>query len=55
MNGWDAFTWISSAALAGSAIAIFILFLRDAGTVLRHGSDVRDEQSESTARRDTLG
>ena len=35
MNGWDVFTWISAAALAGSAIAIFALFVRDAGAILR--------------------
>ena len=35
MNGWDLFTWISSAALAGSAIVIFLYILRDAGSILR--------------------
>ncbi len=43
MNGWDLFTWISSAALAGSAIVIFLYFLRDAGSILRGTENDRDE------------
>ena len=41
MNPWDAFTWISAAALAVSALWIFVLFLRDAGGILRgdHNDD----------------
>ena len=35
MNGWDLFTWLSAAALAGSAVLIFAFFLRDAGAILR--------------------
>ena len=44
MNGWDLFTWISSAALAGSAVVIFAFFLRDAGAILRGKSEDRDEE-----------
>jgi hypothetical protein len=43
VNGWDVFTWISSAALAGSAIVIFGYFLRDAGKILNQEDDDRDE------------
>ena len=35
MNGWDVFTWITCAALAGSAVVIFAFFLRDARSILR--------------------
>ena len=35
MNGWDLFTWVSAVGLAGSAILIFVFFLRDAGSILR--------------------
>lgn len=35
MNGWDVFTWASSALLAGSALLIFGFFLRDAAGILR--------------------
>jgi hypothetical protein len=30
MNGWDLFTWFNCAILAGTAVVIFVLFLRDA-------------------------
>ena len=35
MNGWDLFTWVSAAALAGSALLIFGFFLRDVGGIQR--------------------
>ncbi len=41
MNGWDAFTWFNAVALAVSAVWIFVLFLRDAGAILR--GDRRDD------------
>jgi len=44
MNGWDVLTWLSAAALAGSAIAIFVLFLRDAGKILHRQHDDHDER-----------
>ncbi len=34
MNGWDLFTWINALVLAGSALVIFVLFLRQARQVL---------------------
>jgi hypothetical protein len=34
LNPWDLLSWICSAALAGSAILIFALFLRDARSIL---------------------
>jgi len=34
MNGWDLFTWLMSALLAGSAVVIFVLFLGDARAIL---------------------
>ena len=35
MNGWDLFTYISAALLAGSAITIFAFFLKDAREIFR--------------------
>jgi hypothetical protein len=51
MNGWDLFTWFNSALLGGIAVAIFVLFLRDAGGILsgpgRESDSERDDaQSE---------
>lgn len=34
MNGWDLFTWFNSALLAGVAVVIFVLFLKDARGIL---------------------
>ena len=34
MNGWDLFTYLMCALLASSAIVIFILFLRDARSII---------------------
>ena len=42
MNGWDLFTWICAAALAGSAVVIFAFFLRDARSILKR--ERRDEE-----------
>ena len=44
MNGWDLFTYFSSGLLAGSALWIFVLFLRDAKGVIQ-GSR-RDEDHD---------
>ncbi len=51
MNGWDLFTWFNSALLAGAAVVIFILFLKDAGGILsgpgrESDSEQNDAQSE---------
>ncbi len=35
MNGWDVVTWLSCAALGGSAIVIFGFFLKDASGILK--------------------
>ena len=43
MNGWDIFTYVSCALLAGSALLIFAFFLRDAGDIIR-GSQEEDAQ-----------
>ena len=45
MNGWDFFTYLMCAVLAVSAIWVFVLFLRDAGGIIR-GSDSEDEVHE---------
>ncbi len=48
MNGWDIFTYVSCALLAGSALVIFAFFLRDAGDIIRgsRGKDSHlDEES----------
>jgi hypothetical protein len=47
MNGWDLFTWFNSALLAGSAVVIFVLFLRDAGGILT--GEGREDDSEQIA------
>jgi hypothetical protein len=44
MNGWDVFTWLSCLVLAGSAIVIFVYFLRDAGAILRRERRDRDDE-----------
>ncbi len=42
MNGWDLFTWIMALVLAGSAIVIFVYFLRDAGGILNRDREDPD-------------
>ena len=44
MNGWDLFTWFNSVLLAGAAVVIFVLFLRDAGGIL--SGQGRENESE---------
>ncbi len=34
MNGWDLFTWFNCVVLAGAAITIFGLFLKDAKGII---------------------
>lgn len=46
MNWWDFFTWVSSIALAVSALAIFALFLRDARGILER--DLHHSGEDST-------
>jgi hypothetical protein len=51
MNAWDAFTWLSSVALAASAVWIFWFFLRDVRSILNremHGHD-EDEDHPATS------
>ena len=42
MNGWDLFTYFMCGVLAVSAIVIFVLFLRDARSIIE-GSAAEDE------------
>lgn len=42
MNGWDFFTYLMCVVLAVSSVTIFVLFLRDAGEILR-GTGSPDE------------
>ncbi len=46
MNGWDLFTWFNCVILAGAAVVIFVLFLKDAGGILsgqgREGDRAQD-------------
>ena len=35
MNGWDLFTYLAAAILAGSAVAIFAFFMKDARKIFR--------------------
>ena len=44
MNGWDLATWLSAAGLAVSTVVIFVLFLRDARTIL--GREDREPDRE---------
>jgi hypothetical protein len=44
VNEWDVLTWLSAAALAASAVVIFIFFLRDAGKILDRQHDDHDER-----------
>ena len=34
MNGWDLLTWLMAVLLAASAVVIFVLFLKDARSIL---------------------
>ena len=43
MNAWDVATWIAAFALAGSAIGIFVFFIRDAGSILNREMQKTDE------------
>jgi hypothetical protein len=50
MNPWDLATWLSAIALAGSAVVIFVFFLRDAGSILNremHGHDDDEDEDEN--------
>jgi len=49
MNGWDLFTWFNCAILAGAAISIFGLFLKDAKGIL--AGHRRDADGGQTAPR----
>ncbi len=42
MNGWDLFTWFNSVLLAGAAVVIFLLFLKDARGILSGKGRERD-------------
>ncbi len=54
MNGWDLFTWLNCAALAGAAIVIFALFLKDAKGILTAGRiDTADAQAAERAAAET--
>ncbi len=45
MNGWDLFTYFCCVLLAGSAVAIFVLFLRDARELISSlGEEQPDEE-----------
>jgi hypothetical protein len=46
MNGWDLLTWVSSAALGLSAIAIFGFFLRDARGIIGGGERRSDDEED---------
>ena len=35
MNGWDLITWIAAVLLAGSAVTIFVFFMRDAREIFK--------------------
>ena len=51
MNGWDLFTWFNCVVLAGAAIVIFGLFLKDAkGILTGHRSDA--DAGQTTPRPD---
>jgi hypothetical protein len=42
MNVWDLATWLSAAGLALGTVVIFVLFLRDARSVLGREDRERD-------------
>jgi len=43
VNVWDLVTWLSALALAGSAVVIFILFLRDAGEIFARDREINGD------------
>jgi len=52
MNGWDLFTWFNCAILAGTAVVIFVLFLRDAkGIFTGNRGEVDAEQADANSDR----
>jgi hypothetical protein len=45
VNGWDIFTYFCCVLLAGSAVAIFVFFLRDARELISGlGEEKPDEE-----------
>jgi hypothetical protein len=46
VNGWDVFTWLSSATLAASALVIFGFFLRDARSIFDREMHDHDQEPE---------
>ena len=49
MNPWDVVTWMSSIALALSAVVIFGFFLRDADSILnREEGDPEDAATDAS-------
>ena len=44
MNGWDLATWLSAAVLAVSTVVIFVLFLRDARSIVGRQDRERDRE-----------
>lgn len=46
MNFWDLFTYLMCGVLAVSSVVIFLLFLRDAGDLLR-GNRPDEEEDDS--------
>ena len=46
MNGWDFLTYFSAILLAGSAIWIFVLFLRDAKGIIQGSRDAEEPKED---------
>ncbi len=46
MNGWDLFTYLMCAVLAVSSVVIFVLFLKDAGEIIRGESQEEDHAGD---------
>lgn len=43
MNRWEIWTWLAVLVLGPGAIAVFVLFLRDAGKILRELKDSKPD------------
>jgi flagellar biosynthesis/type III secretory pathway M-ring protein FliF/YscJ len=48
MNPWDFVTWLSSVALATSAVVIFGFFLRDARSIFDREMHDQDEEPKNS-------
>lgn len=52
MTGWELFTWINVAILAGGSLVVFAGFVRDLPDLLRGSNDSEDERKSGESGQD---